>query len=56
MSQARYGFTLTLLPDGRVLAAGGCCGSDGFPVSSAEVYDPSTDAWTTGAFIIAFRS
>jgi len=41
----------TLLLDGRVLVAGGT-DSAGFRVSTAELYDPSTGAWTaTGSMI-----
>ncbi len=36
--------TVTLLPDGRVLAAGGEVGST--RLSSAEIYDADTDSWT----------
>jgi hypothetical protein len=49
MSAARMYFTLTRLPDGKILAAGGVFGVDSCDVTlfglSAEVYDPSTDAW-----------
>ena len=49
MSNARCGHTATLLPNGKVLAAGGA-GYDGNPLSSAELYDPVAATWTaTGA-------
>ena len=41
MIEARTAFTATLLPDGRVLVAGG----DG-TFNAAEVYDPVTGGWT----------
>ena len=48
MGTARHAHTATLLPNGKVLVAGGQ-GSSGF-VSSAELYDPATGTWTvTGA-------
>jgi hypothetical protein len=47
----RRSHTATLLPNGRVLVAGGW--SNG-PVASAELYDPATGAWTvTGALASA---
>ena len=48
MATARKEFSLTLLPNGKVLAAGGSDGSSA--LCSAELYDPATGAWTpTGA-------
>lgn len=47
LNTARYGHTVTLLPNGKVLVAGGYTGSDS--LSSAEVYDPSANTWTTVA-------
>ena len=50
--QERYRHTLTLLPDGRVLVAGGFVGSGDTSWSppNAEIFDPLTGRWTnTGA-------
>jgi hypothetical protein len=51
------GFTATGLPDGRVLLVGGVTG--GFPyfsaLSSAELYDPTTGAWTATANMVEGR-
>ena len=49
---ARYS-ALTLLPDGRVLASGGSGGKSWgvgieFYMSTTEIYDPETNAWTWG--------
>jgi hypothetical protein len=44
MGTARTGFTATLLPDGRVLVAGGFTGED--TLSTAELYDPAAGTFT----------
>jgi hypothetical protein len=44
LSAARSGHIATMLPNGKVLVAGGV-GSSG-PLSSAELYDPATGTWT----------
>jgi hypothetical protein len=54
MTTARLGHTLTLLADGRVLAAGGMDGHDtSKPLSSAELFDPATGRWSpTGSMAV----
>ena len=50
MTDARYDFDMVLLPDGRVLVAGGSNNAtDGNlgALASAEIYDPSRDRWTS---------
>ena len=42
MSTKRARHTATLLPDGKVLVAGKCCGPD----NSAELYDPASGTWS----------
>jgi N-acetylneuraminic acid mutarotase len=50
----REAIALALLPDGRVLAAGGVrvrasdTGDDETPVKVTELYDPATDVWSKG--------
>ncbi|WP_437647215.1 Kelch repeat-containing protein [Sorangium sp. So ce362] len=45
MAKARRLHTATLLPNGKVLVAGGIHSDRTLP-SSAELYDPATDTWT----------
>ncbi|HLM48620.1 MAG TPA: Ig-like domain-containing protein [Myxococcaceae bacterium] len=53
LAEARRGFTTTVLPDGRVLAAGGDSPMVG-TLSSAELYDPATGTWAaTGSLPMA---
>ena len=50
MPGARAGFTMTLLPDGRVVAAGGFGSSPSQALTTADLFDPVTGGWTsTGA-------
>jgi WD40 repeat protein len=44
MSKRLLAHTATLLPDGRILVAGGGLGTDVF--DTAEIYDPGTGIWT----------
>ena len=56
LNNGRFEHTATLLPNGKVLAAGGTTG--GYPgnynaLSSAELYDPTAGTWTaTGSMAI----
>ena len=52
MSTGRYDFSLTLLANGEVLAAGGTnCGGGG--LTSAELYNPATGTWiATGTMTV----
>jgi len=48
LSRARFDHVAALLPDGRVLVGGGEDGATTRTVySSAEIYDPAQDSWTT---------
>jgi len=49
MNVARSDVSGTLLPDGRVLVAGGQNGSSS--LSSAEIYDPASGAWSVTGFM-----
>jgi len=55
MATGRYSHTMTLLADGKVLAAGGH-DVDGHAITSAEVYDPAADAWHTVGDLSAARA
>jgi hypothetical protein len=60
MKQARENHTATLLPDGRVLVAGGDRPARGAAqpyLAGAEIYDPATGEWTaTGSLLTARAS
>ena len=47
MSKARSEHTATLLPNGKVLVAGGVNDVSPYWLNSAELYDPATGNWTT---------
>ena len=57
MALARPAATLVLLPDGRVLAAGGEYGwGEGFPsYSTTEIFDPGTLSWSVGPDLSELR-
>src|SRR5881409_3027939 len=46
LSTARWNHTATLLPNGKVLVAGGYNSVSGY-LSSAELYDPATATWSS---------
>src|ERR1043166_6515856 len=52
LNTARYYQTATLLPNGKVLVAGGVDSSGNTSVS-AELYDPASGSWTAGNLNIA---
>ncbi len=56
--QPRYGtlyHTATLLPNGKVLVAGGY-DADPDTIASAELYDPATGTWTATGSLATDRS
>jgi hypothetical protein len=46
LAEARDAHTAVALPDGRVLAVGGFGGEGQPPLTSAELFDPTTERWT----------
>src|SRR5207247_1734174 len=52
LGTARFDHTATLLPNGKVLVAGGYNGS---PLASAELYDPASGTWTATGSLGAAR-
>ncbi|HEU5397226.1 MAG TPA: kelch repeat-containing protein, partial [Verrucomicrobiae bacterium] len=50
MSTGRYSHAAVLLPNGRVLVAGGSTGSS--LLSSVEIYDPATASWKSNASML----
>ncbi len=55
INTARYFHTATLLPNGKVLIAGGI-GASGLPLQSAELYDPATNSWTVAGMMTTSRA
>src|SRR5436853_7736686 len=54
MATPRRNHTATLLPNGKVLIAGGYGNTLPGPLSSAQLYDPGSGTWsTTGSFSTA---
>lgn len=54
LTLGRTNASVTLLPDGKVLVAGGVSSSADSPERSAEVYDPASGSWArTGAMTVA---
>ena len=51
MPRALIDLTLTVLPDGRVLSAGGYDQTQTNQVAEAEIYDPSTGTWTSAGLM-----
>jgi hypothetical protein len=56
LTTARYFHTATLLPDGRVLIAGGQNDASANPLSSTEIYDPVAKTFTPGPDMTVGRS
>src|SRR5262245_4329508 len=54
LNTARFGHTATLLPDGKVLVAGGVVGG-GSALNTAEMYDPATGTWNITGSLNAGR-
>ena len=60
MAVARKWFTATLLPDGKVLVAGGASAYDAkvgwAPTRASELYDPGSGTWTATASMFMPRN
>ena len=58
MTEPRTNHTLTLLPDGTVLAAGGNDPRETMhvPLATTEIFDPATNTWTAGPYLAHARS
>ena len=54
LATARYPHTATLLPDGRVLVAGGSNNINGV-LASAELYDPAGNSWSSAGSLATGR-
>ena len=54
MNVARGAHTLTLLPGGRVLVAGGC-GENDCTIRATELYDPATNTWSPAGLLALGR-
>src|SRR6478672_6466076 len=54
LTTARFGHTATLLPNGKVLVAGGYNNGVEY-FSSAELYDPASGTWTATGSLITGR-
>jgi N-acetylneuraminic acid mutarotase len=54
MATARYGQTATLLPNGKVLVAGGAAATAA--LASAELYDPATNTWSSAGSMASPRA
>lgn len=47
MPYAQAGFTMTVLPDGRVVAVGGYATSPNQALATSDLFDPTTGGWTS---------
>ena len=56
LGTARAGHTATLLPNGKVLVAGGVSNYQIGITSSAELYDPATETWTSTGSLATERT
>jgi len=55
MITARAHHTLSILPDGRLIAVGGY-GTSGAVLASTEIFDPNTNLWTAGPNLAVARA